>query len=68
MRYLEEDEQESECRRRVATQSQLSRHIFVIICYGVGFLGPGCGHTALLPSVQSSSYFNVTQSYVTAAR
>ena len=57
MRYLEEeeDEQESECRRRVATQSQLSRHIFVIICYGVGFLGPGCGHTALLPSVLQRS-------------
>ena len=54
MGYLEEDE------IRVSAPGSdnpecLSRHMFVIVCCEVGFLGPGCGHTALLPSVLQRS-------------
>ena len=54
MGYLEEDE------IRVSAPGSdnpecLSRHMFVIVCCEVDFPGPGCGHTALLPSVLQRS-------------
>ena len=57
MGYLEKDESESECRAIQGTRQirEGSRRMFVIICYEVGFPGPGCGHTACITSVRPFS-------------